>query len=53
MLIKEIIFVLGFSSSSEAKHVAEITHKLVNFDIETDTDTVWGCTDTGRTPSYK
>ncbi|XP_041372957.1 protein SMG5-like [Gigantopelta aegis] len=36
----------GFSSSSEAKHVAEITRKLVNFDIETDTETVWGCTDT-------
>ncbi|CAL1537298.1 unnamed protein product, partial [Lymnaea stagnalis] len=29
----------GFNCSEEAKHVAEITEKLANFDIETDTET--------------
>ena len=37
----------GFNSSEEAKHVAEITEKLANFDIETDTETIFMQTDTG------
>ncbi|KAK3764273.1 hypothetical protein RRG08_033355 [Elysia crispata] len=36
----------GFNSSEEAKHVAEITEKLANFDIETDTETIFMQTDT-------
>ncbi|XP_078314281.1 nonsense-mediated mRNA decay factor SMG5-like isoform X2 [Crassostrea virginica] len=36
----------GFASSSEAKHVAEITSKLANFVIETDTEVSAGPTDT-------
>lgn len=36
----------GFMSSIEAKHVAEITEKLANFDIETDTETSFFPTDT-------
>ncbi|XP_005110077.2 protein SMG5 [Aplysia californica] len=36
----------GFMSSLEAKHVAEITEKLANFEIETDTETNFFPTDT-------
>lgn len=39
---------LGFALSSEAKHVAEITSKMANFVIETDTEVSAGPTDTGE-----
>lgn len=43
----KLSFPVGFASSSEAKHVAEITSKLANFVIETDTEVSAGPTDTG------
>ncbi|KAI8793396.1 nonsense-mediated mRNA decay factor SMG5-like [Biomphalaria glabrata] len=43
---KEVPIPPGFNSSEEAKHVAEITEKLANFDIETDTETNFLPTDT-------
>ncbi|BFZ01958.1 hypothetical protein BsWGS_04997 [Bradybaena similaris] len=42
----------GFNSSEEAKHVAEITEKLANFDIETDTETIHNFTDTEQTDAF-
>lgn len=39
---------LGFEQSSESRHVKEITEKLANFVIETDTDTSNFPTDTGE-----
>lgn len=41
-------YFLGFALSSEAKHVAEITSKMANFVIETDTEVSAGPTDTGE-----
>jgi hypothetical protein len=38
--------VSGFISSEEARHVADITEKLANFVIETDTEASTGLTDT-------
>ncbi|KAK3601212.1 hypothetical protein CHS0354_004412 [Potamilus streckersoni] len=35
---KEVSVPPGFATTMEAKHVAEITHKLANFVIETDTE---------------
>ncbi|XP_062573765.1 nonsense-mediated mRNA decay factor SMG5-like isoform X1 [Saccostrea cucullata] len=43
---KEVPVPPGFAASSEAKHVAEITNKLANFVIETDTEVSAGPTDT-------
>ncbi|XP_048734468.1 nonsense-mediated mRNA decay factor SMG5-like isoform X2 [Ostrea edulis] len=43
---KEVPVPPGFASSSEAKHVAEITCKMANFVIETDTEVSAGPTDT-------
>jgi hypothetical protein len=43
-----VLFFSGFASSSEAKHVAEITCKIANFVIETDTEVSAGPTDTGK-----
>ena len=39
--------ILGFDKDPEAQHVQEITEKLANFVIETDTDTTSMPTDTG------
>jgi hypothetical protein len=38
----------GFAASSEAKHVEEISQKLANFVIETDTETSITATEAGR-----
>lgn len=38
---------IGFASTSEARHVAEITNKLANFVIETDTEASIMPTDAG------
>lgn len=43
---KEVPVPPGFALSSEAKHVAEITSKMANFVIETDTEVSAGPTDT-------
>ncbi|KAJ8304270.1 hypothetical protein KUTeg_017853 [Tegillarca granosa] len=40
-----------FASTSEAKHVAEITNKLANFVIETDTEASIMPTDTDQSPN--
>ena len=42
------VFVSGFVSSEEARHVADITEKLANFVIETDTEVSTAPTDTGQ-----
>lgn len=44
----ECIGYAGFVASEEARHVADITEKLVNFVIETDTELSTGPTDTGK-----
>ncbi|XP_050402435.1 nonsense-mediated mRNA decay factor SMG5 [Patella vulgata] len=48
---KDVSVPPGFVSSDEAKHVADITHKLANFVIETDTEVslIPTDTDTGYT----
>jgi hypothetical protein len=43
---------LGFASTSEARHVAEITNKLANFVIETDTEASIMPTDAGIVHIY-
>ena len=42
------VCVSGFVSSEEARHVADITEKLANFVIETDTEVSTAPTDTGQ-----
>ncbi len=42
-----VFCVVGFDHDPEAQHVREITEKLANFVIETDTDTTSMPTDTG------
>ncbi len=44
---KVVFCVVGFDHDPEAQHVREITEKLANFVIETDTDTTSMPTDTG------
>ena len=40
----------GFDQDPEARHVAEITQKMADYVIETDTDTSMMPTDTGMMP---
>lgn len=47
---KDVSVPPGFASTSEAKHVAEITNKLANFVIETDTEASIMPTDTDQSP---
>lgn len=45
---KQVTVPPGFAASSEAKHVEEISQKLANFVIETDTETSITATEAGK-----
>ncbi len=42
------VYIAGFDKDPEAQHVWDISEKLANFVIETDTDTTSMPTDTGE-----